>query len=196
MLSRLLLMPWILSVAVNGARAEGPLRAFYDDAPQCIVVLAGPVAAGIVAGERIAAALARRLSALVARVIHPAERRRLERALAVDLAHPADARHFAAATQCPAFLRWRIVGAGRDNVLVWSQKHIRLCAEIIRASDGALLWRAQAKASRNSGDVPLSVLSLPLAVLRAAAFQTDEDAVASMLDDLARRLLASLPDLR
>ncbi|MFP6748397.1 MAG: hypothetical protein VCD66_12460 [Alphaproteobacteria bacterium] len=181
---------------MNGARAEGPLRAFYDDPPQCVVVLAGPVAAGIVAGERIAAALARRLSGRVARVIHPAERRRLERALAVDLAHPADARHFAAVTQCPAFLRWRIIGAGRDNVLIWAQKHIQLGAEIIRARDGTLLWRARSEASRNSGDVPLSLFSLPLAVLRAAAFQTDDDTVASMLDDLARRILSSLPDLR
>jgi len=44
--------------------------------------------------------------------------------------------------------------------------------------------------------VPLSLFSLPLAVLRSAAFQTDDDTVASMLDDLARRILASLPDLR
>jgi hypothetical protein len=33
-------------------------------------------------------------------------------------------------------------------------------------------------------------------MLRAAAFQNDDDAVASLLDDLARRLLTSLPDLR
>jgi hypothetical protein len=35
-----------------------------------------------------------------------------------------------------------------------------------------------------------------LALVRTAAFQGDDDAVASMLDDLARRILASLPDLR
>ncbi len=189
-------MLWLLPLALTEARAAGPLRAFYDDPPQCVVVLAGPAEAGIVAGERISGALARQLSGRVAKVIQPTERRRLERAMAVDLHHPADARHFAAATRCSAFLRWRIVGAGQENVLVWSQKHIQLAAEIIRARDGTMLWRARAEASRNSGDVPLSLFSLPLAVLRSAAFQTDDDTVASMLDDLARRILASLPDLR
>jgi len=33
-------------------------------------------------------------------------------------------------------------------------------------------------------------------LLRAAAFQGDDDAVASLLDDLACRMLASLPDMR
>ena len=79
--------------------------------------------------------------------------------------------------------------------------HIQCChplfgAEIFRARDGALLWQSHAEASRSSGDVPLSLYSLPLALVRTAAFQGDDDAVASMLDDLARRILASLPDLR
>jgi hypothetical protein len=86
--------------------------------------------------------------------------------------------------------------AGHDNALVWSQKHLSLGAEIIRARDGATLWRADAAASRSSGDPPLSLFSLPIAVFRAAAFQDDDDTVASMLDDLARRMLSSLPDLR
>ncbi len=104
--------------------------------------------------------------------------------------------HFPAATRCPALLRWRVLSAGHDNALVWLRKHLGLGAEIIRARDGAVLWRARGAASRSSGDPPLSLFSLPMAVLRAAAFQGDEDAVASMLDDLARRILANLPDLR
>ncbi len=181
---------------VSVAAPTGALRAYYEEAPRCVVVLPGPNGAGVAAGERISAALARQLSGRVARVIHPIERRRLVRAMAVDLEHPADARHFAAANRCPAFLRWRLLRAGHDNALVWSQKYIHLGAEIIRARDGALLWRSHAAASRNSGDPPLSLFSLPIAILRAAAFQGDDDAVASMLDDLARRMLASLPDLR
>ncbi|MBT5194417.1 MAG: hypothetical protein HOK30_12235 [Rhodospirillaceae bacterium] len=181
-----------------GARAEttGATRGYYEDPPRCIAVLAGPMELGVVAAGRIAEALARQLSGRVEKVIHPRERRRLVRAMAVDLAHPDDARHFAATTHCPAFLRWHVMGAGHDNALIWSQKYIHISAEIIRPRDGAVLWQANSTASRSSGDVPLSLFSLPLAMLRAAAFQEDDDAVASMLDDLARRLLASLPDTR
>ena len=186
----------VLPIASVLAAPTGAVRAFYDEAPQCVVVLAGPDQAGIVPGARISNALARQLSGRVARVIHPFERRRLVRAMAVDLGHPADARHFAGANKCPAFLRWRVVRAGQDNALVWSQQYLHLGAEIIRARDGALLWQSHAAASRSSGDPPLSLFSVPIAILRAAEFQADDDAVASMLDDLARRMLASLPDLR
>lgn len=185
-------------LAMPGAMAEptGPSRAYFNDAPQCVVVLPSFTQIGIVAGGDIAAALARQLSGRFARVIHPHERRRLARAMAVDLDHPGDVRQFAASTKCPALLRWQVLNEGNDNAIVWSQKYLSIAAEITRARDGALLWQANAVASRNSGDPPLSLFSLPIAVLRAAAFQGDADTVASMLDDLARRLLASLPDLR
>ena len=190
----------LLSVllATTGAIAQstGPLRAYYDEAPQCVVVLPSYGLAGIVAGEDIAAALARQLSGRVTRVIHPHERRRLVRTMAVDLDHSGDMRHFAAAARCPALLRWQVLGGGNDNALVWSQKHLSIGAEITRARDGALLWQASAVASRSSGDPPLSLFSIPLAVLRTAEFQGNDDVVASLLDDLARRTLASLPDLR
>nr|MBC8241031.1 hypothetical protein [Alphaproteobacteria bacterium] len=128
--------------------------------------------------------------------IHPRERRRRARPVAVARTHPADVRHFAAVTNCPALLRWQVLGAGYDNALVWSQKHLSLGVEIIRARDGALLWQATAAAARSSGDPPLSLFSLPIAILQVAKFQDNDDTVASMLDDLARRMLASLPDLR
>ncbi len=188
----------LLSSFAVDAQAEtaGPTDAFYSDPPQCVVVLAGPAKAGIAAGDRIAAALARQLSGRVAKVIHPLQRRRMERELAVDLDHPDDARHFAAAANCPAYLRWQVLDAGFDQTPVWSRKHLLIGAELIRAADGAILWRAQSAAARSSGDVPLSVFSLPLALVRSTTFQNDDDAVASLLDDLARRLLATLPDVR
>lgn len=190
----LILCLWPLAPAVP--ETVGPLRAFFDDPPRCIIVLAGPTLGSVAAPAHIAAALARQLSGRVERVIHPKERRRRIRDLAVDLDHPDDARHFAAATKCEAFLRWKIYNGGHDNALVWSQKYLQIGAEITRARDGALLWQAHSSASRSSGDVPLSAFALPIGMLRAAAFQNDDDAVASLLDDLARRLLASLPDLR
>ena len=69
---------------------------------------------------------------------------------------------FAAAIRCPALIRWRVLEAGHDNALVWSRKHISLNAALICARDGVVLWRARSTASRSSGDVPLSLFSLPL----------------------------------
>lgn len=186
----------ILLTSSAAAQNAGPTGEFFKDPPRCVVVLSAPSVGHVVAAERMAEALARHLSGRFNRVIQPGERRRLVRRMAVDLSHPADARHFAAAQACPGLLRWQILRAGEDNAVVWSQKHLSLSAELVRARDGAVLWRAGAAAERSSGDPPLSLFSLPLALIRAAEFQTDDDAVASMLDDVARRLFASLPDVR
>ncbi|MDP6565684.1 MAG: hypothetical protein QF578_12725 [Alphaproteobacteria bacterium] len=169
--------------------------AFYTDPPTCVVVLPGEAAAGVARAEQIEGALSRQLSGRIGRVIHPRERRRLARAMAVDLRHQADARHFAAATNCPALLRWSIRDAGSDYTPVWSEKRLSIETELIRATDGTTLWRASGTAARASGDVPLSILSLPFAAYKTARFQGDEDAVESMIDDLARRMVAKLPDV-
>ncbi|MBC8241720.1 MAG: hypothetical protein H8E30_14775, partial [Alphaproteobacteria bacterium] len=113
----------VMAEAPAGTAAPtGATQAYYDEPPQCVVVLPGPARAGIVAGERIAAALARQLSGRVARGIHPRERRRLVRAMAVDPNHPPQAPHFAPARDCPPPVRLPVLGAGPVKAPLWSQK--------------------------------------------------------------------------
>ncbi len=171
-------------------------QAFYTDPPNCVVVLPGDGASNVTRLELIEGALSRQLSGRIGRVIHPRERRRLVRAMAFNLRNKVDARHFAAAANCPALLRWSSRVIGNVYTPIWSEKHMTIEVELSRAQDGAILWQAEASSVRSSGDPPLSLLSLPFAVYKTARFQADQDAVASMTDDLARRLVASLPDVR
>ena len=170
--------------------------AFYIDPPNCVIVLPGDGAGNVTRLELIEGALSRQLSGRIGRVIHPRERRRLVRAMAFNLHDKRDARHFAAAANCPVLLRWSIRNMGNIYTPIWSEKHVTIEAELSRAQDGAILWQAEATSARSSGDPPLSLLSLPFAAYKTAQFQNDQDAVASMTDDLARRLVASLPDVR
>ena len=170
--------------------------AFYADPPTCIVVLPGDGADGLASAEQIEGALSRQLNGRIGRVIHPRERRRQVRNLAIDLHHQPDARQFAAITNCSALLRWSILDMGNAYTPIWSEKRLAIQAELIRAKDGIILWRATTAAVRTSGDPPLSLISLPFAAYKTARFQGDQDAVASMIDDLARRLIENLPDVR
>ena len=169
---------------------------FYADPPTCIVVLPGDGANGIARAEQIEGALSRQLSGRIGRVIHPWERRRQVLNLAIDLHHQPDARQFAAITNCSALLRWSILDMGNDHTPIWSEKRLAIQTELIRAKDGIILWRATAAAVRTSGDPPLSLISLPFAAYKTARFRGDQDEVASMIDDIARRLIENLPDVR
>ncbi len=169
--------------------------AFYADPPTCVVVLPGDGVSNFARAEQIEGAISRQLSSRIGRVIHPRERRRLVRSMAVDLRHRLDARQFATAANCSALLRWSILDIGNNYTPVWSQKRLAIQTELIRAQEGTILWRATATVARSSGDPPLSLLSLPFAAYKTARFQADEDAMASMIDDLARHLLANLPDV-
>jgi hypothetical protein len=180
----------------NGRDRYRISSAFHANPPTCVVVLPGDGANGIAGAEQIEGALSRQLSGRIDRVIHPRERRRQVRNLAVDLLHPPDARQFAAITNCSALLRWSILDMGNDYTPFWSEKRLAIQAELIRAKDGMILWRATTAAVRTSGDPPLSLISLPFAAYKTAQFQGDQDAVASMIDDLARRLIENLPDVR
>ena len=79
---------------------------------------------------------------------------------------------------------------------IWSKKSLTIQAELIRANDGIILWRGTTAAVRTSGDPPLSLISLPFAAYKTARFRGDQDEVASMIDDIARRLIENLPDVR
>lgn len=170
--------------------------AFYTDPPNCVIVLPGNGASNVTRLDLIEGALSRQLSGRIERVIHPRERRRLVRAMAFNLHDKLDAQQFATKANCPALLRWSVRKMGNNYTPIWSEKYMTIQIELTRAHDGATLWQATATAARSSGDPPLSLLSLPFAAYKTARFQADQDAVASMIDDLARRLLANLPDVR
>ena len=171
-------------------------RAFYRDPPQCVVVL--PASDGRAAGKasaRIENAVARHLRDKVSRVIGPMRRDRAVRRLALDLNNAGDRRRFGQIERCDVFVRWRTIESSSGYFLIWSRRDFGLDIEMFRETDKTL-WKASHVARRSDGNLPLSILSAPLAIYEAGRFSTDQDMLPSMIDDTLRRLVASLPDVR
>ena len=171
-------------------------RALYAAPPECVVIL--PSEKGVPArlARLVEPALARHLGGKFPRVIGSVERRRAERRLALNLEVGADRVRFARQTVCNGFVRWKVLEAADEYFFVWSQRRIGLEVAIFRGGDEKLLWRASHTGSRSDGSLPLSPLSLPFAAFEAARFNGDDDVLPSMIDDVARRIVVTLPDVR
>lgn len=154
-----------------------------DESPDSVARLAGP-------------ALARYLGGRLPRVIGPLERRRLERRHGLQLSEQRARRLFADVTTCETYLSWRVLVSEEDYFLVWSQRRLRIEAALYRARDDRLLWQAVHTGRRSDGSVPLSPLSLPLAIFDATNLKADADVLPSMTDDVIRRMIVTLPDMR
>ncbi len=169
-------------------------EAFHRSPPDCAVVL--PVAAPLKVAAMVESALFRHLTGRLPRVIGPLERRRAVRRLAIDLTDPEGRRVLAANTRCSAFVRAIVTDWGDDNVLVWARRRFGLDVALARATDGATLWKARHASYRSDGGLPLSPFSFAFSALEAARFYADGDIAPSLVDDVVRRTVATLPDVR
>lgn len=172
-------------------------RAFYSDPPRCAVVLPPETPAGDATRIRtVEAAVARHLGHRLDRVIGPDRREAMARDLAVDLRTPEGRRRFAALARCDSTALIETAGPESTFALVWAQARLALTVKLVRSSDGAELWRASHEARRSEGSLPLSLVGIPVGAFQAGRFQSDADVFPSMADDVARRIMASLPDTR
>ncbi len=172
-------------------------RAFYDAPPRCVVLL--PLKTSLKDGRQIRMverAVARHLANRFDRVIGPDRRDRRLRALALDLSTASGRRSFAKATRCEAVVDAVTGGFETTFLLVWAQAKFGLTLTLARAADDIQLWRASHTASRSEGTLPTSPFSLPVGAFSAGRFHGDGEIFPSMVDDVARRLMASLPDTR
>ena len=169
--------------------------AFYEAPDDCAVVLPLQSFADPAARETVEAALARHLTERVRRVIAPMERRRLARELGLDLSDPQDWPPFAAATSCGRGLTASLTQYRQDYLLVWAQQSLGLEVALLRLSDRTLLWRARHTGNRSDGGLPLSPLSLVVEGVSASGFALDSEVQPALADEVARRLLFTLPDL-
>lgn len=171
--------------------------AFYDDPPECAVVLP-PADTGVPLGltTLIEQSLALRLGQKINRVIGPLERSKIERELALDTRDLNDRPYLARTEHCRAYLAWRLVEMNDNHFFVWSRKQIGLEVRLVSADEDTILWQASHTAHRSDGGLPLSLLSLPIAAAKATLFSQDADQLPSMIDDVVRRLAVTLPDVR
>lgn len=171
--------------------------AFYQDPPACAVVMPfagnGPNDPRAVIVEE---SLARQLSTRLAGVVGPRMRERWVRDLAVDLDNARDRKALARASGCRFFLESAPWGEGAVFALFWTQERVGVEVRLLRADDGALLWKARHVATRSEGGVPLSPLSAVYNILSVGDFKADGDVPVSLVDDATRRIAQTLPDTR
>ncbi|MEQ9639599.1 MAG: hypothetical protein RIM84_06190 [Alphaproteobacteria bacterium] len=168
--------------------------ALLRQAPACAVI-APPAADSGALGRAVEAALGRGLTQRVTRVIQPRARDRMLRELALDLGDARSRRWFAGATGCRAVLDWSLTRDEDAFVVVWAHRAIGVQVALT-GPDGAALWRARHDAWRGDGGLPLGPVGALTSAAAAARLNQDPELIDSMADDLARRLFATLPDMR
>ena len=171
--------------------------AFYRSPPRCAVVM--PIRwpdADLRLVRQVEDALGRHLTAKVDRVIGPAARDRAARRRVYDLGDAEQRRRLARALGCDTVVEGETRAAESTFALVWARTRFGLAVSLERASDGRSLWRASHTAERSAGGLPLSILGMPKDAFSAGRLMKDGEVFPSMVDDVVRRVMASLPDTR
>lgn len=146
---------------------------------------------------RIEEAAARHLSGRLPRVIGPYERQALLKDGIFSLATPYDQLAFLLGTGCDALIDIEITASDTLSLVVWSRTSLGMDIRLHRpGGDEPDLWRARHLAKRSEGGVPFSPLGVSLSFFEAKTFEDDDDVFPSMVDDVLRRLVETLPDLR
>lgn len=140
-------------------------------------------------------AMARHLRDRFGEVIGPHEAMSLSRRLVVDLAHPGDRALYARKTQCPLFVELTPWGSGSTYALVWTRRMVGAEARLTDAAGDTVYWRARHAATRADGGLPFSPIDIAVSLFQATKLQQDQDVNLSLADDLARRLVATIPDM-
>ncbi len=170
---------------------------FYRSPPRCAVVM--PIrwpAADPRLARQVEEALGRHLMTKVDRVIGPAARDRAARQRVYDLDDAEQRRRLARALGCDTVVEGETRAAESTFAVVWAQTRFGLSVSLERAGDGRRLWRASHTAERSAGGLPLSILGVTKDAFSAGRLMKDREVFPSMLDDVVRRVMASLPDTR
>jgi hypothetical protein len=175
-------------------------KAFYRSPPDCVVVLPAKGRAKAKDKILIERAAARHLRGKIERVIGPDERRSLSRRLALDFTNEGDRRYFASyrhkGRSCRFFAMPTIYSVEENYALIWASRRVHLGLEILSGSSGDSLWKGEHATNRGDGGPPLSPFSPGSAAIRAVQVKADKDMLPSMIDDVFRRILVTLPDTR
>lgn len=171
---------------------------YYSHAPRCITILdmVDPKQKLHPQSEILEAAFARHLHAKVDKVIGPLDRKAITRKMVVDLSHPQDRKLYARNMRCGYFLSLRALDDEGDYLFFWNREAVGAEAILTSTNDQEVLWKARHVADRQDGGVPLSPISAAISLFEASSLSTDGDVNHSLSDDLARRILETLPGLR
>ena len=169
--------------------------AFYATFPECVLVL--PPSGGSKYGTLPAVvelALSRQLTTKIPRVIDPTQRDRAARRLGIDLSQPKEIEALAEELDCDTVAVTTLLGAESTYLLTWASIQIGLDSRLVRISDRRVIWRARHVSARSEGGLPLSPLGAIWNSVRSSRFVEDPDVPNSVIEDITRRLVASLPN--
>ena len=171
---------------------------FFRTAPNCVTVLAIRPKDNIYTKTHrmVETAIARHMSEHISKVINPFERENFIRKMALDLTHPVDRKAYVRNIKCKYFLELTPISQGNSYLVFWSQSTLGLEARLTNSDGKITLWKARHVATRSDGGLPLSPISAVYNAFSAGVLTADSDIPYSLADDLARRLTATLPDIR
>jgi hypothetical protein len=177
---------------------QGVRDGFLRAPPACVIVLPARTGAGHwIPAQAVDEAVERFLSVRVDRVVAGARRDRLARHLALALDRPRDLGTFAEHTQCRHAMAVTVDGGELAYAVVWAERRLALELNLIRiGAEKGPLWSARAEGARGDGGLPFSPFGAVSAAYRAGKLAGDGDQNRSLLDDLLRRMTATLPDMR
>lgn len=167
--------------------------AFGAVAPDCIAILPLAVAEGAAPRPTAADAARVRLS-LYAHLLTQAKRgirpERVDKVLAeVNGDRPALARRL----NCSAVMEGTVTEYGITFLGLYSSVTVGADLRLVRAADGALLWQGRHVAAARDGGLPLDPVGLAMGIYGAIDNIRDEQTL-RVTDDLARRLVSTIPD--
>ena len=170
--------------------------AYKDDPPNCVVVFQPSSIGNPEFVGEIEKVLIRHLSEKFPNVIGGKLRDARAASYAFDFTVPIDRIDFAKSIECGSFLEFHVFWPRHNYLLVWSELKVGLEARLFRQQDGLELWRARHFARRSEGGVSFSPFGLAVNAYYANVFSSDRDVIESVTEDLVRRLVRSMPEMR
>ena len=111
----------------------------------------------------------------------------------IDDAEKTDLKIIAKKLNCGALVRGQVTEYGSNFYGVYSKVAVGADLKLLRASDGVILWEGSHVAQSHGGSVPLSPIGLAMGIFDASN-NVREEQIYRIIDDLARRLVSTIPD--
>jgi hypothetical protein len=171
---------------------------FMRDPPTCVIILPARLPRGTeIRAIDLEVSVERFLTVQFDRVLAGSYRDRQARHLALDLNRPEDLAIFAARTRCHHALSITMDGGKLSYAVIWAERRVGLHLRLTRVGAfDEVLWWPRDVGVRGDGGLPLSPFGAAGALFRAGRVAEDHRQGLSLLDDVLRRMMRSLPDVR
>lgn len=107
--------------------------------------------------------------------------------------HRGDYARLGRALKCDAFIVGKVTEYGASFFGLYSRVTAGAALKMVRARDGKSLWTGNYVASSHGGSIPLSPVGFATGFVDAAMNMND-DQINRVVDELSRRLVATIPD--